>query len=89
MGVHVDHSNFQYSCADGVVAWEMARKGLGILPMLVDFGHDDPTMTPILPDTLTFRFPIWLTTHRELHTSRKIRLVFDALAEFIGRGKGD
>ena len=34
MGVHVDHSNFQYSCADGVVTWEMARKGLGILPML-------------------------------------------------------
>jgi len=25
-------------------------------------------------------FPIWLATHRELHTSRRIRLVFDVLA---------
>jgi hypothetical protein len=28
-------------------------------------------------------FPVWLTTHRELHTSRRIRLVFDLLAEFF------
>lgn len=26
-------------------------------------------------------FPVWLTTHRELHTSQRIRVVFDALAE--------
>jgi hypothetical protein len=27
--------------------------------------------------------PIWLVTHRELHTSRRIRLVFDVLAEAL------
>jgi hypothetical protein len=26
-------------------------------------------------------FPIWLVTHRELRTSRRIRVVFEALAE--------
>jgi hypothetical protein len=26
------------------------------------------------------RFPIWLVSHRELRTSRRIRVVFEALA---------
>jgi hypothetical protein len=26
-------------------------------------------------------FPIWLVAHRELNTSRRIRLVFDLLAQ--------
>jgi hypothetical protein len=31
------------------------------------------------------KFPIWLTTHRELHTSRRIRLVFDLLADHLSK----
>ena len=27
--------------------------------------------------------PIWLVTHRELRTSRRIRIVFDVLAETL------
>jgi hypothetical protein len=29
------------------------------------------------------RFPIWLVTHRELRTSRRIRVVFEALASGV------
>ncbi|MCP4818663.1 MAG: LysR family transcriptional regulator, partial [Shimia sp.] len=36
-------------------------------------------------DLAPITFPIWLTTHRELHTSRKIRLVFDVLAEALSK----
>jgi hypothetical protein len=32
--------------------------------------------------------PVWLATHRELHTSRRIRVVFDLLAEELGRSPG-
>jgi hypothetical protein len=32
-------------------------------------------------------FPIWLTTHRELNTSRRVRMVFDLLAEELGKGR--
>lgn len=32
----------------------------------------------------TIRFPVWLVTHRELRTSRRIRVVFEALAEGLG-----
>jgi len=34
-------------------------------------------------------FPAWLVTHRELHTARRIRLVYDLLVEhFAGLGRG-
>jgi DNA-binding transcriptional LysR family regulator len=35
----------------------------------------------ILPETPPIPVPYWLCTHRELHTSRRIRVVFDLLAE--------
>jgi hypothetical protein len=31
-------------------------------------------------------FPIWLTSHRELRTNKRIRLVFDFLAEELTCG---
>ena len=40
-------------------------------------------MVRVLRDTPLLSFPIWLVTHRELHTSAKIRLVYDALADSI------
>jgi DNA-binding transcriptional LysR family regulator len=40
-----------------------------------------PGVEPVLPDLAPFDVPIWLAVHRELHTSRRIRLVFDLLAE--------
>ena len=41
-------------------------RGIGIIP---------ETASPELMPT-----PVWLVTHRELHASRRIRLVFGALA---------
>ena len=40
-----------------------------------------PDMQRLLPSELEVTFPVWLVTHREIHTSPKIRLVFDMLAE--------
>ena len=35
----------------------------------------------VVDDVAPVRFPIWLVTHRELRTSRRIRVVFEALAQ--------
>jgi len=43
----------------------------GVLNIALSFGY-----TP-------FIFPLWLTTHRELNTSRRVRMVFDFLAEAL------
>ena len=60
--------------------WQMARRGMGVALMIDQIGARDPTMVRLLPDRVAPRFPVWLVTHRELRTSRRIRTVFDILA---------
>ena len=74
---------FKVGSESGVVGWELARAGLGISPMDSVVGDADRTMERILPDELDVIYPVWLVTHREVHTSPRIRLVYDVLAEAI------
>ncbi len=58
------------------------REGLGITPLTHDFAGLYPELEVVLPDQLKpLDVPVWLVTHQELKTSRRIRLVFDLLAE--------
>ncbi len=85
MEVHLAPEHFRVSSEDGLVAWEMVKQGLGICPMDTSVGDSVAGLERVLPDELEVRFPIWLVAHRELHTSPKIRLVFDLLAETLKR----
>ncbi|MEO0359451.1 MAG: substrate-binding domain-containing protein, partial [Pseudomonadota bacterium] len=83
LNIHVTQDQFKSRSANGMVAWEMAKTGLGVLPMSDIVAQDCPGMIKLLPDLDTIAFPFWLTTHRELHTSARIRLVFDHLADAL------
>jgi len=83
LGLPVTRGNFRYGSSSGVVAWELVRHGLGIAIMSQEVAEATPGIERVLPATAPVTFPVWLTTHRELHTSRRIRLVFDLLAEFL------
>jgi len=82
-GATLSLQNFRVSSQSGVVSWEMARSGLGITVMTDGVAGSTPDMEKILPDNEPFSIPVWLVTHRELHTSRRIRLVYDLLASFL------
>ena len=88
MGLPVSHDNFRLGSQSGVVAWEYTRQGFGITAMSDEVAEATPGIERVLPEMEPVRFPVWLTTHRELHTSRRIRLVFDVLADFLQRGAG-
>jgi DNA-binding transcriptional LysR family regulator len=83
LGMPLTAANFRIGSQSGIVAWELVRQGFGIAPMSDDLARNWPELECILPDLEPIVFPIWLTTHREIHTSRRIRLVFDHLAEFL------
>ena len=83
LGVLLSQKNFRVNSQSGVVAWEMAKNGLGIIIMSDEVALSTPGIERVLPNMDPIVFPIWLTTHRELHTSRRIRLVFDYLADFF------
>ena len=80
-GVPVSAQNFRIGSKSGIVSWEMVRQGLGVSVMSDDVAAMTPGVERVLPDREPFKFPIWLATHSELHTARRIRLVFDQLAE--------
>ncbi|MDE4303846.1 LysR family transcriptional regulator [Phaeobacter gallaeciensis] len=81
LGFPLTKRNFRYETQSGLVAWELVKRGFGIAPMSDRIARQTPEVERLLPQMEPIRFPVWLTTHRELHTSRKIRLVFDLLAE--------
>ena len=85
MGLPLAKDNFRLTSENGAVAWEMVKHGLGIGLMAEDVANRTPGVECVLPDLAPIPVPVWLVTHRELHTSRRIRLVFDVLAESLGK----
>ncbi|MGJ8611408.1 MAG: LysR family transcriptional regulator [Octadecabacter sp.] len=81
--IPITEDAFKVGSESGVVTWELARAGMGISPMDSIIGDADHTMEKLLPDDLEIIYPIWLVTHREVHTSPRIRLVYDILADAI------
>ena len=85
LGLTVTKESFPVMAANTVACWQMARHGMGITTMMDDIAQATPGMVRVLEDVPRISFPIWLVTHRELRTSRRIRLAFDILAEELSR----
>jgi DNA-binding transcriptional LysR family regulator len=67
-----------------VVVWEMVRAGLGISLMADAVAARTPGVEELVVEGFPpIVFPVWLVAHRELYSSRRIRLVFDLLADEI------
>ncbi|WP_375174402.1 LysR family transcriptional regulator [Pseudooceanicola sp.] len=81
--IPIPEQNIRYRTDSGLVMWELVRAGLGIGLMSDDLGRVTPDVDLLLPGERAFTYPIWLVTHRELQSSRRIRHVFDHLAEAI------
>lgn len=86
-GVDVTSENICVMSDSGIGAWEMARAGLGVMPMLQELAEAWPDMQVLLPDAPIYAVPYYLTTHSELRSSRRIRLVFDLLVELLSQPK--
>lgn len=89
LGIHLTPKNFRVGSSNGGVAWEFVRHGMGISVMEDKVAEETPGLERLLPDMEPIVFPVWLITHRELHTSRRIRLVYDTLVEFLSDKKAN
>ena len=85
IGLALVRSNFRYTSNSQFAEWEIARNGLAIAIMTDRIAAGFPEFRPVLTELAPFQMPMWLVSHRELHTSRRIRLVFDLLAEWLER----
>lgn len=80
-GLPLSEANFSCYADHSLAQWALVRQGMGIGAMADEIARDTPGMVRVLDEVPPVRFPIWLVTHRELRTSRPIRVVFDALAQ--------
>jgi DNA-binding transcriptional LysR family regulator len=80
MGIDATRDNFKIYSESGTAILGLVRQGLGIAICSENDIRDLPELERILPKMPPIPIPYWLVTHRELHTSRRIRLVYDHLS---------
>jgi DNA-binding transcriptional LysR family regulator len=69
---------------DLIAYWEAVRAGLGV-GFIADFvARSDPGVVAlVLPALKIPPMPVWLTVHREIRTSKRIRAVYDFLSQAV------
>lgn len=82
-GVKLERRQFPIVTDNHLVQWELCKQGAGICFMMEEIGDREPLVRRVLPEK-ALPIPMWLVCHRELKTSRRIRLVFDKLAAALG-----
>lgn len=85
IGFSVSGEGFRLLSESSVVVWELVRQGLGVAPMLQEIAARTPDVARIFPALAPISVPVWLVAHREVHTARRVRIVFDILAEELTR----
>lgn len=82
-GLPVTRESFAFRSDDLIAYWQAVRAGLGIGFVTDYLAATDKAVVAVLPMIKVPPIPIWLTVHREIRTSRRIRAVYDFLAQAL------
>ena len=83
LGQPAERGHFALRTDDLLAHWQAVRAGLGIGFMAGYLARTDPDVVAVLPQLQLPQLPVWLTVHREIRTSRRIRAVYDFLAREV------
>lgn len=84
-GYPVRKDLFGFRCDHQVVAWQAVVAGLGIGVTTQRVAALFPQLLRVLPKVAIAPLPMWLTAHRELRGTPRLKLVFDTLAQALAR----
>lgn len=87
-GHPVDRRFFGLRCDDQVAVLQAVRAGVGVGIMLQPLASRAPELMRVLPELTLPVLPVWLTAHRELRASRRLQVVWEALATGLGAVPG-
>lgn len=82
-GIPATREHFAFRTDDLIVVWEAVRAGLGIGFVSEHQIRMDPAVIPLLPKLKLQPLPVWLAVHKEVRTSKRIRAVYDFLADAL------
>jgi DNA-binding transcriptional LysR family regulator len=80
-GIKLTQRNFPVTSESVITQWELIKRGLGIALLPDQLAGTEPRFHKVLPDLQPFKGPLWLVVHKELRTSRRVRVVFDFLVD--------
>ena len=84
MGYAITRDAFALRSDDFIVQWQAVCAGLGVGFCADYMARNEPDVVPVLPGLLKIApLPMWLAVHREIRTNRRIRAVYDFLAEAL------
>ncbi|HEX8403044.1 MAG TPA: LysR family transcriptional regulator [Duganella sp.] len=87
-GMHVKRDFFGIRCDNHIVGWQLAQAGAGICLAPCVVADHAAGMHMVMPPSAIPPLPLWLTAHRELRHSRRIKTVFALLAEGLRAALG-
>jgi DNA-binding transcriptional LysR family regulator len=82
-GYPVRKDLFGFRCDNQIVAWQAVVAGLGIGVMIPQVAALFPQVVQVLPRVAIPPMPLWITAHRELRGTPRLKRVFDALAQAL------
>jgi DNA-binding transcriptional LysR family regulator len=80
IGFDLKRADFAIRTDGQAAMWEMLKAGLGMGFAQLGMVRDTPGMRELLPMIKPPVLEVWLTTHRELFLSPRIRAIYDRLA---------
>lgn len=80
-GIKLTQRNFSISSDSVITQWELVKQGLGIALLPDQLAGKEPLFQIVMPDLQPFKGPLWLVVHKELRTSRRVRVVYDFLVD--------
>jgi DNA-binding transcriptional LysR family regulator len=80
MGVPFTRDMFAFRSDSDLAQLAALRAGLGIGASQIGLARRNKNLVPVLHSELIFPMEVWLVMHRDLRSSRRIRLTFDHLA---------
>lgn len=83
IGIKADPSRLRVRSGHGEVILAFAKQGLGLCILPCAQADALEGMERVLREEISIPFPVWLVTHREIRTSPRIRLVYDALSKVL------
>jgi len=87
LGWGIEDEHFTLLCKNQMVQWQFIQQGVGVGFLPDHVAARDTSLVPVFVDQYEpIVLDVWLVTHRELHTSRKVRMVFDFLAASFALG---
>jgi DNA-binding transcriptional LysR family regulator len=85
-GFNLSQQNFPVISNSHIVQWELVKLGAAITATVEDIGDNEPLVERlVIPGLSPIEMDLWIVTHNELRTSRRIRRVFDFLVSEFSR----